>query len=162
MIDIRMLIIAVGAAFTLGSGASWWLTADYKEAKYQAVLATMKADATAAIDAARQASLAIERRNNQLSTDLEVANNEFRANLDTVKDDNRRLVTELGGLYDSHSAASNCNVSTATPAPVGVAIAPAGGKLSKQLESLLLSESARADQAAAYARTCYDWVKALR
>jgi hypothetical protein len=162
MIDIRMLIIAVGSAFVLGAGSSWWLTSDYKEAKYQAVLATMRADATAAIDAARQAALVIERRNNQLSTDLEVANNEFRANLDTVKDDNRRLVTELGGLYDRHSAAANCNVSTTTPASVGSAIAPAGSKLSKQLESLLLSESARADSAAAYAKTCFEWVKALK
>jgi len=32
----------------------------------------------------------------------------------------------------------------------------------KKLEGLLLSESKRADEAATYAQTCYNWIKRLR
>jgi hypothetical protein len=162
MLDLKATVIAVGAAFVIGATSAWWITADYKEGKYQAVIAKMKLDAADALAVATRRALAIERDNNRLATELEVKNAEHRKNLDDVYADNLRLASEFAGLYDSHASASNCPVSpdpSASPKPV---TPPSGGRLSDPLAKLLLSESRRADEAAAYAATCYQWIKSLR
>ena len=160
--DIKTTVIAAGAAFVIGAFSAWFITADYKESKYQAVIAQMKLDAADALDIARQKSLAIERDNNRLATELEVQNAENRKNLDDVYADNLRLATEFAGLYDSNASANNCALPTESKSTAKPVTPPSGGRLSDPLAKLLLSESRRADEAAAYAATCYQWIKSLR
>ena len=162
MLDLRTLLLAVVASFAVGAASSWWVTADYKNAKHDQIMAEIYKQSAKAVQDATEKAIAVERENNRLATELEVANNEFRANLDTVKDDNRRLVNELSGLYDRNATCDSGTVSSPSKPSSGAPVAPAGSKLSAQLTELLLSESRRADEAAAYAKTCYDWVKKLK
>ena len=161
MIDLKLLLIAIGASFSIGAASSWWVTADYKEAKYTAILEKQKFDAAQALSIAVAKAHAEERENNRLSTELEIANAENRKQLDELQAANLRLASEYSGLYDRYSTNSNCPVPSSPSSPVGTSTAPTGAKLSAQLTQLLLSESRRADEAAAYAKTCYDWVKKL-
>lgn len=161
MIDLKLLLIAIGASFSIGAASSWWITADYKEAKYTAILAKQRLDAAEALNVAIAKAQAEERENNRLATELEITNAENRKKLDELQADNLRLASEYSGLYDRYSSASNCSVPSPSGSSVGTATAPAGTKLSAQLTQLLLSESRRADEAAAYAKTCYEWVKKL-
>jgi hypothetical protein len=162
MLDLKATVIAIGAAFAIGATSAWWVTADYKESKYQAVISKMRLDAADALAVATRRALAIERDNNRLATELEVKNAENRKNLDDVYADNLRLASEYAGLYDSNASASNCTLPSESK-PTTKPVAPASGsKLSDPLTKLLLSESRRADEAAAYAATCYEWVKSLR
>ena len=161
MLDLRATIIAAVSAFFVGVLSAWWITADYKEAKYTGVIAKMQLDAAAAVREAMQKAVAAERENNRIAQELEVANHEFRKSLEQAASDNRRLVDELGGLYDRQSAAGSGGLPAASAAASEPAGAAARTKLSDSLASLLLSESRRADEAAAYAKTCYQWVKEL-
>lgn len=162
MFDIKTFIIGLGIAFVSGTTLSWWLTADYKNAKFAETISTIRLDAAEAVRLATNQAREVDAENYRIATELEVAHNEFRQNLDTVKADNARLVSELGGLYDSHAAASHSNVPSSTTPSSSAPVTPTTGKLSRELTQLLLSESARADEAAAYARTCYDWVAKVR
>ena len=161
MIDLKLIAICVGASFSIGAFSSWWITADYKEAKYTAAISEMRIDAANAVTAATVRAMEVAQENTRLANELEVINAQHRKKLDETLADNRRLTAELGGLYDSNAAASNCPMPSATNAASKPSAAPTGAKLSNQLAELLLSESRRADEAAAYARTCYEWVKKL-
>jgi len=161
MLDLKTTIIAIGAAFVAGATSAWWVTADYKESKYQTVLATMRIDAADKLHQATLKAIDAEREHNRIAQQLEVASNEIRTKLDDALADNLRLASEYSGLYDRHAAASNCAV-PGNPVPAGSPAKPSAGvKLSKQLEGLLLSEARRADEAAAYANTCYQWIQKL-
>jgi hypothetical protein len=162
MLDLKATVIAIGAAFAIGVTSAWWITADYKESKYQAVIAKMRLDAADALAVATRRALAIERDNNRLATELEVKNAEHRKSLDDVYADNLRLATEFAGLYDSNASASNCALPTESKSTTKPVAPATNGRLSDPLTKLLLSESRRADEAAAYAATCYQWVKSLR
>jgi hypothetical protein len=162
MLDLKATVIAIGAAFAIGATSAWWITADYKESKYQAVIAKMRLDAADALAVATRRALAIERDNNRLATELEVQNAKTRKDLDDVFADNLRLASEYAGLYDSNASASNCALPSESKPSVNPATPPSGSRLSDPLAKLLLSESRRADEAAAYAATCYEWVKSLR
>ena len=162
MFDIKIFIIGLGIAFVSGTTLSWWLTADYKNAKFAETISTIRLDAAEAVRLATNKARSIDAENSRIATELEVAHNEFRQNLDTVKADNARLVSELGGLYDRQSATSHSNVPSPSTSSSNTSVVPTTGRLSKELTEFLLSESARADQAAAYACTCYDWVAKVR
>jgi hypothetical protein len=161
MLDLRTMILAAVAAFLVGAGAAWWITADYKEAKYTSAISKMQIDAANALTEATRRATEQERENNRLATELEVAHNEYKSKLDEVYADNLRITSELGGLYDSRAAADNCPMPAAPSASANPIKPPAGAKLSDSLTQLLLTESRRADEAAAYAQTCYEWVKKL-
>jgi hypothetical protein len=162
MFDLKATIIATGAAFAIGATSAWWITADYKESKYQAVISKIRLDAADALAVATRRALAIERDNNRLATELEVQNAKTRKDLDDVHADNLSLAAEYAGLYDRHASASNCPLPSESKPSVNPATPPSGGRLSDPLTKLLLSESRRADEAAAYAATCYEWVKSLK
>lgn len=97
MIDLKLLLIAIGASFSIGAASSWWITADYKEAKYTAVLE--KQSAAQALGIAVAKAQAEERENNRLSTELEIANAENRKKLDELQATNLRLASEFSGFY---------------------------------------------------------------
>lgn len=160
--NLKTSVIIAGTSLAVGAASAWWLTAEYKENKYQAVLAQMELDAQKALNDAKDKALAVERENNRIAQELEVQNAKHRQELAKLENELRGYVNELGGLYDRYATCSNPSVPAnagTTPQPTSP---PAGAKLSKQLEGLLLSESRRADEAAAYAQTCYQWIQKLR
>ena len=161
MFDLKIILIAVGASFSIGSITSWWLTADFKESKYKAIISQMQIDGQKAIQESMQKALIVERENNRLATEIEVQSAKNRQKIDELYADNVRLVDERAGLFDSRATASDCSVpanATTTPKPVATTSC---ARLSNSLTQLLLTESRRADEAANYAMTCYEWVKKL-
>jgi hypothetical protein len=162
MPNLKIILIAALSALMIGAFSSWWVTASYKENKYKAIISEMKLDAAHALADATQKAINIEREHNRLATELEVQNAENRKKLDDVYADNLRLASEYSGLYDRYASASNCPVSPDTSASPKSVTPPSGGRLSDPLAKLLLSESRRADEAAAYAATCYQWINSLK
>jgi hypothetical protein len=161
MFDLKLILIAVGASFSIGSLASWWLTADFKESKYQAIISKMQIDGQKAIQESMQKALVVERENNRLATEIEVQSAKNRQKIDELYADNLRLVDERAGLFDSRVTPSDCSVSTNATTTTKPASATSCTRLSNSLTQLLLTESKRADEAANYAMTCYEWVKKL-
>lgn len=161
ILNLKSILIAVGASFTLGAFSSWYLTADYKNAKHDQIMSELHQESAKAVQLASQKALQAERENNRLATEIEVQNAQNRKKLDDLFADNLRLASQYSGLYDRHTSASDCTVPTAPSTTSNAAAAPTRGKLSTELTQLLLSESRRADEAAAYANTCYEWVKKL-
>ena len=159
---LKTSVIIAGASLAVGAFSAWYLTADYKEAKYQAILTQIQLDAQKALNDAQAKALAVERENNRIAQELEVQNAKHKQELAKLEDELRGYVNELGGLYDRYATCSNPSVpantgTTAQPAPT-----PSGCRLSERTTQLLLSESKRADEAAAYAQTCYQWIQKLR
>lgn len=161
MLDIKSIALVAFIAFTSGSLGSWYLTSSYKDSKYAAVISKMREDAAIALHEATVKAMEIASENSKLATELEVQSAENRDRLDQVSADNRRLADELGGLYDSRAT---CGDSTASPNPATPskpAAPPTGVRLSKEATAFLLAEARRADQAAAYADTCYKWIEKI-
>lgn len=162
MLDLKATILAALASFLIGSAAATWITANYKENKHAAIISEMRLEAANALAEATRRAIEKERENARLATELEVAHNEYRTKLDEAHTDNLRLASEYSGLYDRHAAASNCAVPSSPSASSSTTKPPAGAKLSDQLTQLLFSESRRADEAAAYAKTCYEWIQRIK
>lgn len=162
ILDIKTTVIALGSSFVIGVLSSWWITSEYKEAKYSKAISTMQLQAAEALDKAKAEALAIERENNRLATELEVSHNEHRKSLDSIQADNARLAAELGGLYDSKASCGDSSSGSPGTTPSSSPKSTTGAKLSKEASGFLLSESRRADEAAAYARTCYQWIQQLK
>jgi hypothetical protein len=142
--------------------SAWYVTSDYKEAKYQAVLSNMRESAAMALFEAQKNAVEVERENNRLAQRLEVQNEQYRQELAKLEDELRGYVDELGGMYDRYATCSSTSLPTDTGTTPQPAPPPTGARLSKELERLLLSESKRADEAARYANTCYQWIRELR
>lgn len=160
--NLKTTALTVGISFALGAASAWWITSDYKEAKYQSVLAQMQKSAMEALVKAQESAIQIERENNRLAQRLEVQNAEHRKQLDQLEGELRGYVNELGGMYDRYATCSSADVPTDTGTTPKPTAPPTGARLSKELEGLLLSESKRADEAANYANTCYKWIQELR
>ena len=157
---IKTTAIAAGISFAIGAFSAWWITADYKEAKYTSVIAKMKQDAAEAIADAQRKAAEIERENSRLAQQIEVQNAKHRQEIAKLTRDNRRLVAERG-LYDSGATQGNCAVPGSTASPAQPSRSPSGTKLSTELSEFLLREFERADEVALYAKSCYEWVKQL-
>ena len=161
MLDIKSLALVAFIAFTTGSFGSWYLTSSYKESKYAAVISKMREDAAIALHEATLKAMEIASENSKLATELEVQSAENRDRLDQVSSDNRRLADELGGLYDRYSTCSSNTTNTNPATTTESAANTTGVKLSKEATAFLLAESRRADEAANYANTCYQWIKQI-
>ena len=158
---IKTTVIAAGISFAAGAVSAWWVTADYKNAKHEAAISQLRLDAADAVFKAQEKAIEVERENNRLAQEIEVNNAKFKQDLASMEADLRRRADDAGGLYDRHATPSDCPVPANTQPTAQPARPAAGAKLSKELERLLLSEAKRADDAAAYAKTCYEWVKKL-
>ena len=157
---IKTTVIAAGISFAAGAVSAWWVTADYKEAKYTAVIAKMKLDAADALAKAQQKAIEVERENNRLAQEIEVNNAKHKQELAKLTRDNRRLVAERG-LYDRGASQSDCAM-PADPNPTGKpACTATGNRLSAGLSEFLLRQFERADEVAAYAKACYEWIQRL-
>lgn len=124
------------------------MTARYKDAKFDA----FKSASEAAYAKAQAQAVVVELKNLALAKELDNAYTASKRDLD-------RLSSELAGvrLRDPHTR--SCPMPSAA-APAAESQDPASGAyLSDELTQLLLSESRRADEAALYAQTCYEWIE---
>ena len=150
------------AALAIGSLASWYLTAEYKDSKWEAAIGKQKVEAADKLQAATQRAIEAERRQNELADQLEVKHVESERELDKVLADNRRLARELGGLRDPGRRPS-CGdaVPSGSTNPGQSADGTTGTELSAEASEFLLEFARDADRSAQYAKTCYDWTQQL-
>ena len=161
MLDFKLLIISCAATAVVTAVSTWWVTADYKNAKHAAIVSKMQIKANQDLQEALVKTLEVERQNQQIAQDIELMSAKHKQELQNVQDDFRRLIDNAGGLRDPNSA--NCPAREEKPAPSAKPSSQAArGNISKDLERLLLSESRRADEAATYAQTCYQWLMKLK
>jgi hypothetical protein len=135
------------AAFAAGAVSAWWTTSGYKDAKFQA----FKSAADTAYAQAQAKTVEIELKNQALAKELDSAYKQNKRDLD-------RLSSELATVRLRDPNARSCPVSDSTTAGDSQNQAP-GADLSEELTRLLQAESRRADEAALYAQTCYQWIK---
>ncbi len=154
MIPPWLKVTVVLASALLGAVIAW----DVQDMRWTAATEQLKAEASAKLATATQAARSAERRNTLITEQLERTHAEATQKVQTTLADNRRLVRELGGMRDPGR-----RVSSADPAP---GPATASGcpptqtpdcRFSATLEDFLLSEAARADEAASYAGTCHEY-----
>ena len=143
------IIIGVGA-FLAGAVTAWWTTSGYKDAKFQA----FKSAADAAYAQAQANAVAVELKNMALAKELDSAYRQGKRDID-------RLSSELATVRLRDPNARSCPMPSATTSAGSAENQAPGADLSDQLTQLLLSETRRADEAALYAQTCYQWIKDL-
>lgn len=162
MLNIQNQILAAIAAIVLGAFASWWVTSDYYQARFDAAIARQKAEAVKVLQEATDRAITAERKNNQLAQNLEVSHVQNKQKLDQVLTDNRRLALELGGLRDpGYRDGGNCTVPS-TPNGPGIALRqPSTGRLSTEATEFLLDFARDADRVAEYANLCHSWIEKL-
>jgi len=159
--NLNSTLVAIVLAFGLGSASGWYLTAEYKNNKHEAIVGKMQNESNLALRQAVDKLIETERNNAKLANEIEVSHVENRKKLDDLFTDNLRLASEYAGLYDRY-ASSSCPVSGKPDTSGNPTNATSGARLSDQAAGFLLNESRRADEAAAYAAACYEWVKKLK
>jgi ABC-type transporter Mla subunit MlaD len=160
-INLKTTFVASAATAVIVGVSVWWITADYKNARHQAIVSEMQIKANVALQEALVKTLEIERQNQQLAQNIELMSAKHKQELQNVENDLRNLVDNAGGLFDPNAA--NCPAGAQKPTSATKPInQTARGNISKDLERLLLSESRRADEAASYAMTCYNWLMELQ
>lgn len=152
-----MTAIAVAVSLSAGALSSFWLTARYKDARWQAVLAERESTAAARFAEATAQTIAAERASRELADKLEEEHAKYQDQHDRLLAENRRLARELGGMRDPGARACSGAVSQAT-ASGQPQDAAACGRLSDEATEFLLAFARDADRAAAYAKTCHEWV----
>ncbi|MBV5327676.1 MAG: hypothetical protein JZU65_08555, partial [Chlorobium sp.] len=73
MIDIKNILIALVAGLLVGSLAAAILTYRYQENRWTAAIAKQTIEAAAVLQAETEKVLAVERRNTELNTTIEVS-----------------------------------------------------------------------------------------
>lgn len=132
----------------IGATTAGVMTARYKDAKFDA----FKSASEAAYAKAQAQAVVVELKNLALAKELDNAYTASKRDLD-------RLSSELAGVRLRDPHARSCPMPSAA-APAAESQDPASGAyLSDELTQLLLSESRRADEAALYAQTCYEWIE---
>lgn len=157
--NLKTTLIALAVGLCVGALGSWYLTAEYKGAKWGKAVEQKKKEAAETLQAETEKVLAAERKNTELNNQLEKTHAEQSRKIESALADNRRLARELGGLRDPGRRPS-CG---GTQAGVGAAPDPAGaatgGELSAEASEFLLEFAAEADRAAEYAQTCHSWAQ---
>ena len=133
----------------MGAVSAWWMTSGYKDAKFQA----FKSAADVAYAQAQAKKLEIELKNQALARELDSAYRQNKRDLD-------RFSNELATVRLRDPKARGCPVPLPPTTKKPEDQAP-GAYLSAELTRLLQAESRRADEAALYAQTCYQWIKDL-
>jgi hypothetical protein len=124
------------------------MTAKYKDAKFDA----FKFAADAAYAQAQAKALEIELKNAVLAKELDSAYKQNKRDLDL-------LSSELATVRLRDPNARSCPMPSTTPSTGESQGQAAGADLSEELTQLLRAESRRADEAALYAQTCYQWIR---
>jgi hypothetical protein len=131
----------------IGAMTAGWMTAKYKDAKFDAY----KLAADVAYAQAKAKTVEIELKNQALAKELDGAYKQNKRDLD-------RLSNELAIVRLRDPNARSCPVPSTTPSTGKPEDQAPGAYLSEELTRLLQAESRRADEAALYAQTCYRWI----
>lgn len=163
MTAIRDMILAFVLGALLATAGTWRLTRNYVDGQWRAEVSKQKSEAAKQLQEAADKVLTAERKASALSTEIGVKDEIQRRELDAIGRENRRLVTELGGLRDPGRRPSCGGPAT----PTAVATAPAGAtadpaNLSDEASEFLLELTRDADEVARYAATCHQWIKGLK
>lgn len=162
MLDMKTILLATVLGLGVGALVSWYLTAEYKDASWTASIEKQKSEAAEVLQEATTRAITAERRQNELTTQLEVKHVESERELDKALSDNRRLARELGGLRDPGRRPSCGDSVPADPTTSGQ---PEGGttgaELSAEASEFLLEFARDADRAAQYAQTCSFWIRQI-
>lgn len=162
MLDFKTTLLAAVAACVLGALGSWYLTGKYKDNKWTAAIKQQQVDAVKQLQAAMERAIAAERRQTELSNQLEVKHVESERKLDAALVVNRRLARELGGLRDPGRRPScGDTVSSATDTAGQSTSGSTGTELSAEASEVLLEFARDADRAAQYAQTCSFWIRQI-
>ena len=92
MLNIQNQILAAIAAIVLGAFASWWVTSDYYQARFDAAIARQKAEAVKVLQEATDRAITAERKNNQLAQNLEVSHVQNKSAFETYRAELRALI----------------------------------------------------------------------
>ena len=157
MLDVRSIIIVGVVSFFIGVMGAWWLTASYKDNKYTAEIQTHNAQEAQAVATAHENVNKIDAEREATATELEVKFAKQQKELDRINADNRRLV---GMLSDKTNGSGNSMPENTSTKPS--ATTATRGKLPTTIAEELVELTRDADTAAAYATSCYEWVKTLK
>jgi hypothetical protein len=139
--------VAAVISLLVGCLSGWWITSDYKDSHYAAIIDTQRVQALKDLVEA-------EKKANQ----LDVIHAEQQVKLDKVLADNHALAHQLGGLRDPGFKPTNCVPNTTS----STATASTEGRLSDEATQFLLEFARQADAAAEYANVCHAWVEELK
>ena len=159
---LRASLIAALVGLVLGSFSTWKVTADYKDKVWKGIVAEQEVKASKLFAEASAKTAEVNKKNEDLSSALEVKSIETKKQIDSVLADNRRLARKLGGLRDPFAKpTSGCPVSGDTPTPGALTDGATQGRLSDETTEFLLEFAHSADEAAIYANTCHQWAKEI-
>jgi hypothetical protein len=145
-------------AFFIGTVSGAVPMSIYKDALWKASVAQQKADASKRLADATQQILEHERKNAELSAQIEEKHHAAQQQIDSTLADNRRLAAQLGGLRDpGRRPGSRCPERTADAITAGAKDSAAESGLSAEATEFLLGYAADADRAAEYANTCHSY-----
>jgi hypothetical protein len=144
---IKIIVIVGTTAFLGGATGAWYATSQYKDARF----AAYKAQADLLFAQAQAQTEATDKRNQEIAKELDNAHKQNKARVD-------RLTSELASVRLRDPNARSCPVPETASASPNSVDSPTGADLSEELERLLRAESQRADEAALYAQTCYQWI----
>lgn len=152
--------IAACAGIFVALLATWHFTATYKDAVWSAKFDEYKREMAAQHAKNLSDALNQEREARERADKLEMQYHDADTEIRLLRADNGRLADELGGLRDPFAGGDGvCNTRDVAPtAPRNTANGAAPGELSKEATQFLLNLAEEADRAAAYARTCYEYV----
>lgn len=139
----------------------WYLTAEYKDNKWQGRFDSYKVELAEKHTENITIVLNQEREARREADKLEVKYHEAKSALDNVTADNIRLATELGGLRDKGASNTNRVGKSKTTTTSNTSNTSTGNKLSAEATGFLLEFARNADQAALYANICYQYIQTL-
>lgn len=152
----------LGAGLLIGSVASWYLTAEYKDASWQASVNAINIEAERTLRKSLEAAHEIEMAQQKRISNLEAAYADDVDELEKVRNDNRALSIRLGGMRDPGRRPS-CDGTVREKADAST-VREGGyseGRLSEEAERFLSDLTFDADRAAVYALKCKALVEGL-
>lgn len=145
-----------------GSTASWYLTAEYKDASWSASINKLNIEAEQALRKGLEAAHAVEVSQAAKIQELEATHAMHLEDLQRAKNTNRVLATQLGGLRDPGRRPSCPGAVSQTADHTGQ---PQGdsteGRLSAEASNFLLDFAEGADRAALYAGECKAFIAVI-
>jgi len=72
VLNAKSMALTIITSLAIGALASWYLTAEYKDNKWEAAIGKQKVEAADKLQAATQRAIEAERRQNELADQLEV------------------------------------------------------------------------------------------
>lgn len=159
---MRNLIIVGAIAFSIGATGSWWVTADYKDAKHAAAVAKADKASNALLQKKTEEVIKAERRAIDLNNRLEKMYAKEREGIDAVFLADLTDVGRSGGLCDWGWGPSGSGALPPAKPPSDLTGASTGcpRQLSGEASRFLLTLAREADAIAAYAQLCHSWVTA--